>query len=159
MGRKWWKNSRTKQALAIRATRRRLRASYHRQVRIEVADIAEQLHRAYDGKARAERDRASLGIREAEDKLAKVSAEVLRLRLEYGPDDWGSRYTLFATMRQSFIERTHNLKEIAGYIIENLSHRLRAEFAQVDFSRVKPVRFDPDLKGNRDRFPVWEIKP
>ena len=155
----WWESSRSRRAASMRSTRRRLRASYRQQVRLEVAAIAEQLHRVYEGKARAERDRASSAIAEAETRLSKVSAEVVRLSLEYGPHQFGSRYTLYATMSQSLMERGYNLKEIAGYIIENLSARLRHEFAQIDFSRIKPARFEPDEQGRPGRYPVWKVGP
>jgi len=135
---KWWRNKRNKQAMAIKATRRRLRQSYRQQVAREVAAERERLTQLFEQKERGIKALSEDRVQRAEAALAMVSKEVLRLKLEYGPFEFGNRYVMYATMATSLAERSYNLKEMAEVIITQLSHMIVREFKQIDFSRVKP---------------------
>ena len=86
-----------------------------------------------------------------------MSKEVIRLKLEFGAFEFGTRWTLYATMADSFMRHTHDLKGVAKVIIQQLSHMIQAEFAQIDFGRVKPVDPGPDPYGSR--YPRFIVEP
>lgn len=70
---------------------------------------------------------------------AKLAKEIARVRLEYGPANYGQRFTLYATMDANFMRHARDLKEMSSYIIDHLAAMIKKEFYQIDFTRMKPV--------------------
>lgn len=140
-----------------RATRRRFRASYKRTLQVEREKMQKQIDDLNDQHARqvrALRDEAARVLHEERGKSVALAKEVARIRFEYGPEQFGTRFTVYATMCERFIMYSRDLKEHMSYIVELLMHMVKKEFAQIDFSRVKPVDPRPG-----DKYPVYRIEP
>lgn len=144
-------------ARRIRSLRRRLRTSYRRSLEKSTDEAEARAAAELARKVAANMERASQLVREAQEKLALVSREVVDLRLRYQPGPRSSRFTLYATMDEQFVRYASDLKLASQYIIEVLAARIRSEFGQIDFSRMKPVDFVGDTARRRE--PVFEFTP
>ena len=49
-------------------------------------------------------------------------------------------------MDERFMMYVHDLKDISGYILDVLTMKIKREFHQIDFSRVKPIQPSWDRK-------------
>lgn len=91
----------------------------------------------------------------AETELGRLAREVTRVKLEFGPMKFGTQWTMHATMADSFVRNSHDLKDNAEAIITRLAHMIVREFKQIDFSRIKPIDQGPDVS----RLPRYEVFP
>ena len=73
-----------------------------------------------------------------QESWAKLAKEILRVRLEFGPEKFGTRFTLYVTMCESFMLNAMDLKTNAPYLLEVLTAKIAREFKQIDFARAKP---------------------
>jgi hypothetical protein len=80
---------------------------------------------------------------------------VTRVKLEFGPMKFGSQWTMYATMSDTFVRNSGDLKDYAEVVIRQLSAMIVREFKQIDFSRIKPIDVGPDPS----RLPRYEVFP
>lgn len=99
------------------------------------------------------RTRGALGqmLDEQEKATARLAAEITRLRLEVGPAQYGTRWTMTVSFDETFMRHATSLKELSSVVIPVLARRIEAEVAHIDFSRAKPVP-DSDRKNPRFTF-------
>ena len=107
-----------------------------------------------DARIRAETIRYSQWEKEHAEAFARVADDVMRVRLEFGPTQFGCRYLLSAQMDESYMMYAANLMETGSYIIQILAAKIAREFSQIDFSRAKPI--EPRSREEY-KYPRWEV--
>lgn len=140
-----------------RAARHRFKVAYKRTLQIERTKMQKRIDDLKDQHARQVRDMGTNYTRLIEEERAKgvaLAREVARIRMEYGPEQFGTRFTLYATMGERFVMYSQDLKTHMSYIVEVLAEMIKREFNQIDFSRVKPIDPRPG-----DKYPVFRIEP
>jgi len=159
MSERWWMVETSKAAVGVRNTRRRLRASYRRQVAREVDAAKVQMAVELEIAKRCEADRAGRDIKAAQDELLRVSRELMRLKVEFGPVEYGYRFTLMARMSDTMARHGHEVRDIGGIVIRRLAAELCCKLTEIDFTRMKPDRFDPEPgpRAFSSPMPVWSL--
>jgi len=156
MAKRWWGN-----APHIRSLRRRLRAGYRGALERNTINAEANARAFYEKKlaeAKAEMEH-KVAVLTARTEAAEATArEVLRVRMEYGPRNFSTRFTLFATCEEAWICNAHDLSRHMDLIVDRLAQMIVREFRQIDFNRVKPNRFEPDER-HVNRWPVYIIEP
>jgi hypothetical protein len=148
-----------RQAEWKRRVRRRFKHSFKgtlrdiQQKNQEALDLIESKHYM---ERRKELERHTAEVVCMEERMASVAREIARVRLEISKTaSYGTRFMMTATMEQGFMMGAANLKDIGPYIIEHLTALIRREFAQIDFTRMKPVV--PDTQPGKDWRPSWVL--
>lgn len=140
-----------------RAARHRFKAAYKRTLQIERAKMKKQIEALKDEHRRrilSIQDQMAHAIHTEREKSVALAREVARVRMEFGPEQFGTRFTLYATMGERFVMHSRDLKDHMAYIVEVLASMIKREFSQIDFSRVKPIDPRPG-----DKYPVFRIDP
>ena len=141
-----------------RSARHRFKVSYKRTLQVEQVRMQKRID---DLKAQHAKQVAEMGanyvrlIEQERLKAEAVAREVMRIRLECGPQKYGTRFTMYATMDEQFVLNSRDLKTHAEYIIKLLSAMIQREFQQIDFSRIKPI----DPGPTPSKYPVFRIEP
>lgn len=152
--RKWWLADER-----FKKVHKDLRLNYDRSLEQRAEEFRTKelaLKREYEQKVAVNERRYRELLTDHEERLARLSRDVMRIRLTFGPTQFTSRYTLSATMDESFMKHSVALKENSEYIIRMLAAKIAREFAQIDFCRAKPVDFN---SSEHDvRFPRWVIE-
>ena len=76
---------------------------------------------------------------EEQEKVSRLVKEIARVRLEFGPGRYGTRWQMTVTFDDNFMTGANDLKQIGPYVIQRLCRQIEREFAQIDFGRAKPV--------------------
>jgi hypothetical protein len=92
--------------------------------------------------------------KEHEEAFARVADDVMRVRLEFGPTQFSTRFMLSAVMDESYMQHAASLKDMGPYIIQVLSAKLAREFSQIDFCRAKPI--EPRCREEQ-KYPRYQI--
>jgi hypothetical protein len=145
----------------IRSLRKRLRAGYRGALERNSINAEANARAFYEKKLSEEKSRMASEVAELTRRTEAAEAtarEVLRVRLEYGPRAYSSRFTLYATCEDRWIRNARDLSQHIDLILVRLAHMLIHEFKQIDFSRVKPNRFEPD-EHHVNRYPVFFVEP
>lgn len=156
MAKKWWGNE-----PHIRSLRKRLRAGYRGSLELYKRYAEDDARALYERKLADEKAKLAVereGLIQRAEQAEATAREVLRVRLEYGPRAYSTRFTLFAACDERWICNARNLSFHMHLIIDMLAHKLVNEFRQIDFSRVKPNRFEPD-ENHVNRYPVFYVEP
>ena len=151
--RRWWLADER-----FKAVHKNLRANYDAAIkRLESkhADDISALDARLEQRLKDERIRHSQDLARAEEFGSKLAGEIARMRLEFGPQKFGTRFVLYVTMDENFMLNARDLKDYAGYVIEILAAKVKVEFQQIDFSRAKPVV--PDRMPREGEYPVFRI--
>lgn len=145
-----------------RARRRRLRAGYRGSLAQREREL-EAKRQQYEAAANARAKAAELAFQQRADmadaQVAKLAKEILRLKLEWGPGRFGSRFTIYARLSEQFVLNTRDLKEFGPFVVDKLAMLVKREFAQIDFARAQPVRWDYDEYDEHRGYPVFRIEP
>lgn len=139
-----------------RATRRRFKMSYRRSLKQVEERYEKTIEELNERRAAHERALRVQHAREIEHERAKAGAlarEIARVRLEVGPKQYTTRFTLYATLDESFMLGARNLKDMMPYVIKVLVAMMEREFAQVDFNRLKPI--DPGPRPTK--YPTFRV--
>lgn len=143
-----------------RNARRRLRAGYRGSLRQEQERFQQEaaiLKAEYDRKLKQQQDRFDLIRAQDEDKYNGLVKEIAQIRLEWGPQKFGSRFSLYVRMDESFIHGVRDLKEYGPYVVDRLAMLIKREFSQIDFCRVKPI--EPRYPPRGEWYPAFTIEP
>ena len=156
MAKKWWGDQ-----PHIRSLRKRLRAGYRGALENNTRNAEANARGYYDKKLAEEKAKLAVereGLIQRTEAAEATAREVLRVRLEYGPRAYSTRFMLYATCEESWIRNARDLSFHMHVIIDMLARKLVQEFRQIDFSRVKPNRFEPD-ESHVNRYPVFYVEP
>lgn len=159
---KWWKRNDSDISEYLPAwfkrSRRRLRAGYRGALERNTINAEANARGYYEKKlaeAQARMDSRVALLERRTEAAERAALEVLRVRLEYGPRRFSTRFTLYATCEETWIRNANDLAQHMEVIVHMLAAKITHEFRQIDFGRVKPNRFEPDEEGRPHRYPVW----
>ena len=132
-----------KQAAAWKkAARRRFKNSYRRTLAV--------MREEFEAKLAVERQKTenymktrAIEQRQHEDRVqadaARLANEIARIRMEFGPQKYGTRFQMYVTMDETFMMNAQDLRTFAPYIVDKLSALIKREFSTIDFARVQPI--------------------
>ena len=146
----------TKFEMWKRNARKRLRARYRgslKQAQAQHQAALDALRQEHKAALKRQQDYFDQIRREDEIKYEALVKEVAQVRLEWGPQRFGSRFMLYVRMDESFIHGIRDLKTHGPYVVDKLAMLIKREFAQIDFSRIKPIT--PKFPPGRDYFPTF----
>jgi hypothetical protein len=142
--RRWWLADER-----FKKVHRALRMNYEKTLKM----AEERLQADFDKKLNAVKDRFIIDQEQIQREAQRLANEIARVRLDFGPARYGARFTMQVSMDENFMGNARDLKEVGPYVIEMLTMKIRREFAQIDFGRVKPV-----MPATRSDAPVWRIE-
>jgi len=148
--RRWWQKDEQFKAVA-----ERLRKNYDHRLAVERKKMQDELAEQKRLMETRQKDRDLARARELnllEERFAGLAKDVARVRLEFGPTQFGSRFTLYATFDENFIYHSHDLKSFAPVVLEMLTAKIRREFSTIDFGRAKRVMPDGPTPERYPRF-------
>jgi hypothetical protein len=100
------------------------------------------------------------------ERCAKVASEIARIRLEYGPTQYGGRFQLWVSFEETMIRQIRDIKEYGPLIIEMLCAKIKREFNTIDFARIRPIMPSWSERHDMPRFTLFsdpdklpEVKP
>lgn len=142
-----------------RSARHRFKVAYKRTLKIEREKFQKQIDALKDQQAQALRDIRNAWARDVEqerEKAATIAMEIARVRLEVTPtSSFTTRFMMTTILDQHFMLNAQNLKEIGPYVVKMLVALITREFAQIDFTRLKPVV--PDRPPGRNYVPTLRM--
>ncbi len=148
-----------KQAAAWRkATRRRFKNSYRQSLKVARDKFNDRLV-AILAEHKAELKTRDIQRRQFEERVqedaTKLAHEIARIRLEFGPQRFGTRFQMYVTMDEAFMLNAQDLKTYSGFIVDKLSMLIKREFATIDFARAQVLV--PKLADMQNRYPTFYI--
>lgn len=125
-----------------RSVLHRFRSSFKRSLAVErekYEKALDELKEKHKVELQRVRDSYRLEINGQDEQATRLAREISRIRLEFGPEQYGMRFQMYVTMDERFMLNVQNLKDMGPYIIDKLTLLIKREFAQIDFTRMKPV--------------------
>lgn len=93
----------------------------------------------FNKRAEAIRQQFETETQRIEQRAEQLTSEIARVRLECGPSHYGARFMMYVTMDEKFMLNARDLKEMGPYVVKRLVCSIEREFAQIDFTRMKPI--------------------
>jgi hypothetical protein len=135
--RRWWEAEER-----FKDVERRLRLNYEHAAKAAEARADARIEEATKVAANRERSirqQCAEEIERTNTAAQRLANEILRIRLEFSRKNFGNRFTLYVTFEEQFMLQARDLKDMSAYIIDMLCAKLKREFYQIDFTRMKPV--------------------